>query len=158
MYFPCWLLILVVCVSNSHQHWGLLIPFPCSLSGLRNIWMFPFCYVWEKTFSLWLEPVSFYSRQYADLCSSAQPEGAVWGGGLRDQPHPSGLLCIAAGVRTPEGTSSLQLCRSLPQIQADLSLQRLSPRPGGAVQRLSIMVGHVKERCRGEYLWIVKEL
>lgn len=73
------------------------------------------------------------------LCFTLQVRGAVWGCGLRDQPHPSSLLGGAAGVRPPAGTPSLQLCRTLPQIQTPLPLQGLPPRPGGAVQRLSTM-------------------
>lgn len=79
------------------------------------------------------------------LCFTLQVGGAVRGGRLGDQPHPPSLLCGAAGVRPPAGTPPLQLCRSLPQIQTSLPLQGLPPRPGGAVQRLSIMTGRVKD-------------
>lgn len=67
------------------------------------------------------------------------------GGRLRDQPHPPSLLGGAAGVRPPAGTPPLQLRRTLPQIQTPLPVQGLPPRPGGAVQRLSIMTGRARD-------------
>lgn len=79
------------------------------------------------------------------LCFTPQVGGAVRGCGLRDQPHPSSLLGGAAGVRPPAGTPSLQLCWTLPQIQTPLPLQRLPPRPGGAVQRLSTVMKQMQE-------------
>lgn len=80
------------------------------------------------------------------LSFTLQVGGTVRGGRLRDQSHPSSLLCGASGVRPPAGTPPLQLCRSLPQIQTSLPLQGLPPRPGGAVQRLSIMTGRIEDR------------
>lgn len=41
------------------------------------------------------------------LCFTPQAGGAVRGGRLRDQPHPSSLLGGAAGVWPPAGTPPL---------------------------------------------------
>lgn len=70
------------------------------------------------------------------------------GGGLGDQPHPAGLHGGASGVQPSAGAPPLQLCRTLPQIQASLPLQGLPPWPGGAVQGLSILTGTRKGQAR----------
>lgn len=69
---------------------------------------------------------------------SLQAGGAVWGGGLGDQPRPPGLLGRAAWVRPPAGTTPLQLRGTLAKVQTHLPLQGLPSGPGGAVQRLFI--------------------
>lgn len=94
-----------------------------------------------------LKLIVYLQYVYTPLLSrlTAQVGGAVRGGGLRDQPHPAGLLGGASGMRPAAGAPPLQLCGTLPQIQASLPLQGLPPWPGGAVQGLSIMAGTGKQ-------------
>lgn len=141
-------------VSTPHLFWGYAnSTFLLLVSNKNNFYYSYFLsYPFKNTpehFLCHSNPMNCYFRVcFRPLLLRFTPQvgGAVRCGRLRDQPHPSSLLGGAAGVRPPAGTPPLQLCGILPQIQTALPLQGLPPRPGGAVQRLSIMTGQVKGR------------